>query len=308
VSEHTVASYKIAWRLLLCFGTTEARFGASADWLVTRVDREFVVEFLAYIEKGRRCSVATRNLRLAAIQSFFRWLRSVKPHLAAQCDRILGIPSKRTSRPVIDYLERDELKAVFEAVDLQRPDGFRDLTIVVLAYNSAARVHELAGLRRETLHLSSSPTVKLLGKGRRERRLPLWSKTADLLRAYLADHRRPPADDIHAPYVFLNHRGRRMTRWGIARVLERAIGDASSHLPVLATKRLTAHSMRHTTAVHLLQSGVDLVTIQNWLGHSSPETVHTYLALDLHSRRDLLERCLNLDEVVAHDGDWLTDL
>jgi integrase/recombinase XerD len=312
LSSHTLASYKNAWRLLIRFGADQAGLGASTDWLLTQVHRELVLGYLSYVEKDRGCSVSTRNVRLAAVQSFFKWVRSMQPDLAVHCDRILGIPCKRTHRPVIDYLERDELRMVLETVDLRRPEGIRDLTILALAYNTAARVHELANLRRDALWLTMpSPTVKLSGKGRKERKLPLWSKTAELLRTYLASHRRPPADEVARPYVFLNHRGYRMTRWGIARVIERGVSDARTRCPSLSAKHLTAHSIRHTTAVHLLQSGVDLVTIQNWLGHSSPDTVHVYLALDLQSRRDLLERCLNLDEVLASDSpddDWLSDL
>jgi len=312
VSPHTLASYKIAWRLLLRFGVEGRGLASTGDWRMSQVDREFVLAYLTHLEQQRGCTASTRNNRLAAVQSFFRWLRAVEPRLRDHCDRVLGIPHKRTHRPIIDYLERDELKAVLAAVDVGRPEGIRDLAVLALAYNTAARVHELALLRTSGLSLDAKPTVRLWGKGRKQRELPLWSGTADLLKTYLDAHRRLPADAASKPFVFLNQRGQRMTRWGIARILEQAMKRAESRCPTLAGKRLSAHSMRHTTAVHLLQSGVDLVTIQNWLGHSSPDSVHVYLALNLKSRRDLLDRCLQLDELLADrldsDDDWLSPL
>lgn len=197
----------------------------------------------------------------------------------------------------MDYLERDELRAVLASVDRSQTEAQRDLALLCLGYNSAGRAQELADVRVEGLRLRDPATVRLWGKGRKERELPLWPGTVECLKVYLR-HRRAPADALSGLHVFLNHRGQRMTRWGIAAILEQAMARAALICPSMAPKRLSAHSMRHTTAVHLLQSGVDLVTIQNWLGHRSPETVHTYLALDLTSRRDLLDRCLDLGNLL----------
>jgi site-specific recombinase XerD len=237
---------------------------------------------------------------LAAIQSFFNWLRLAEPALRGHADRILGIPSKRCPRPIIDYLERDELQAVLLSV--APAQTLRDLALLCVAYNTGARAQELADLRLDGLKLTDPATVRIWGKGRKVRALPLWNSTVERLNRYLKTHR-SPANDLFKPYVFLNHRGQRMTRWGIAGIIEGAMARAAKRCPSIAKKRLSAHGMRHTTAVHLLQSGVDLVTIQNWLGHASPDTVSIYLALDLKHRQDLLDRCLRIDELLPDDDD-----
>jgi site-specific recombinase XerD len=311
VSPHTLSSYKVAWRLLVSFGIEQRGLTASGDWRLTQIDRDFVLAFLLHLEKQRACSASTRNVRLAAVQSFFRWLSAREPALHDHGNRILGIPNKRTHRPLIEYLERDELQAVLAAVNIHQADAGRDLALLCLAYNSGARAQELADVRVDWLRLSDPATIRIWGKGRKERELPLWKGTVYQLKRYLKLYRRGPADAIAKSYLFLNHRGQRMTRWGIAGILEQAFTRAATVCPTLASKHLSAHSMRHTTAVHLLQSGVDLVTIQNWLGHNSPDTVHTYLALDLKSRRDLLERCLRPEELLpppGPDDDWISPL
>lgn len=320
-SLNTIQSYKDAWRLLFRFGEERCGMAASQDWRVGQVGRELVLAFLDHLEVDRRCSVPTRNLRLAALQSFFSWLRAIEPPLRDHCDRVLGIHCKRSHRPVRGYMEADELKAVLEAVDLARADGMRDLALLSLSYNSGARVHEIAALQKDWVFLGRGPTVRLWGKGKKQRELPLWEATAQLLRVYLRHHRRPASAAKDEPYVFLGQRGERMTRFGVARVIERAIARAALACPSLRTKQLTAHSMRHTTAVHLLQSGADLITIQNWLGHENLETVRIYLGLDLKKKRDILDRCLTPAYVDARlhaddhphqddesDENWLQDL
>lgn len=307
LSANTLQSYKDTWRLLLEFGREHRGMAASENWRLGQVDRGFVLDFLEYVETGRGCCAATRNVRLAAIQSFFAYLRDIEASLRDHCTRILAIHSKRSHRSVVGCLDPDELHGVLDGIDLARPDGMRDLAILCFAYNTGARVHEIAALRRDWLDLNADPSVRIWGKGNKQRELPLRKPCAHVLRIYLRDHRRPPRKDSGEPFVFIGQRGDPMTRFGVADAIQRAFRRAARTCPSLRRKHLTAHSMRHTTAVHLLQSGTDLVSIQNWLGHESMETVRTYLSLDLNAKRQVLERCLTLDYVLTrldpHPGD-----
>jgi site-specific recombinase XerD len=299
LSLNTIRTYKDAWKLIFEFGARKRAMPTPGDWRLGQVDRRLVLDFLEYIETDRSCCVATRNSRLAAVQSFFTWLRGVEPTLRDHTERVLAIQRKRAHRPVVAHLEVDELRRVLDVVDLTRPDGMRDFALLCFAYNTGARVHEIAALRKEWLMLHRLPTVRLWGKGNKERELPLWDACARVLRLYLKAHRRPRRTPAEEPFVFIGQRGERMTRFGVARLIQQAFIRAERLCPSLQHKALTAHSMRHTTAVHLLQSGADLVTIQNWLGHESLESVRTYLSLDLQAKRNVLQCCLTTDYVAT---------
>ena len=299
LSPNTIASYKDTWRLLFAFGKNEQDMAAAGDWRLGQVDRRLILDFLDHVEIVRQCCASTRNARLAALQSFFAWLRGLESSLRDDCERILAIHGKRTRRPVVEHLEPDELLSVLDAVDLARPDGIRDFALLCFAYNTGARVAEMAALRKDWLWLNRDPKVRLWGKRRKQRELPLWDACVSALRLYLLKHRRTPRTAADEPFVFIGQRGERMTRFGVARILEQAFLRGALLCPSLRRKKLTAHGMRHTTAVHLLQSGADLVTIQNWLGHESLDSVRTYLSLDLNAKRNVLGHCLTPDYVAT---------
>lgn len=289
LSPNTIRAYAEAWSLLVRYGTTERGMAAATDWRVGQVDRAFVLAFLDYLEQGRGVCVRTRNHRLAAVQSFYRYLQGVEPGLEQHCRRILAIPVKRFRGSLVDFLEKDELQATFNAVSLDRPLGHRDLTLLMFAYNTGARVHEIAQARRERiLEGGQAPTIRLLGKGRKEREIPLWDTTMRLIETYLRKHRPKPRSAVHDAYLFLGCRGECLTRYQVGRIITSYIELAAQSLPSMQKKRLTAHSMRHTTAVHLLQSGAELNTIKAWLGHASVQSLQVYLDLDLASKREVL--------------------
>lgn len=299
-SPNTIASYKAAWTLLERYGIEFKAMPKLEDWRLGQISRELILEFLQFIEQHRNCSVSTRNTRLAAFQSFFQYLRGVEPVLGNDCARIISIPHKRDSRPIVGYLETQELHAVLRAVDLSKPHGLRDLALLCLAYNVAARVSEMANLRWTSLQLDDdNPRVRVVGKRNKLRELPLFKGSVCVMKAYRKALSRQALGPAVACYVFVGQKRRPMTRFGVADIIQRAFARAVPECPSLRTKSLTPHSIRHTTAVHLLQGGADLVAIQKWLGHESLETVRSYLNLDLKSKRDVMERCLTLDYVVS---------
>lgn len=291
-SPHTLASYRVAFRLLLLY--LGGREGGLREHRLSQVDPPRILEFLTWLEspEGRGTSPQTRNCRLAALRSFFRFLELHRPpEEAARWSRLRQLPFKRTSHPVPGHLEVHELEHVFSAVPLDTPDGFRDLALLALLYNTGARADEAAGLRRAGLNLDHLPTARLLCKGSRERVCPLWPSTASLLLRYLEHHRRrprPPAE----PFVFINQRRGRLTRFGVGRIVAKYLERAAASMPALQRKldRLSTHSLRHSTAIHLLESGAEVNVIKAWLGHGSVRTTSRYLDLDLEKHRDLLAR------------------
>ena len=203
--------------------------------------------------------------------------------------RLRRVPSKRCPRPVTEYLEFHELEQVFTQVSLSAPDGHRNLTLLALLYNTGARATEIAGLRLSGLTLDYPPTVRLMGKGRVHRVCPLWTSTTTLLRHYLDHHRRIPLPEAR-PFVFINQRGRCLTRFGLGRIVSKYLRLAAENCPSLRKKKLSTHSFRHTTAVHLIEAGADVNVTKAWLGHRTVRSTDHYLDINLESHRQLLER------------------
>lgn len=199
--------------------------------------------------------------------------------------RVLAIPDKRTARPAIRYLSRAEVEAVLDAIDRDTWGGRRDHALLLTLYNTGARASEVCGLRRAEVDLGATATLRLHGKGRKERSLPLWHKTARTLKAWFAE-----LDGATHPFAFPNARGGQLTRHGLAHILRLAVRRAEGACPSLARTHVSPHVVRHTTAVHLLQSGVDVAVIALWLGHESLETTHIYLEIDMATKERALGR------------------
>lgn len=197
---------------------------------------------------------------------------------------MLAIPVKRTERRVVGYLTRPEIDAVLAAPDRKRWAGQRDYTLLLTLYNSGARVSEITSLERRHVRFGSTSVLELQGKGRKERAVPLWARTVRALKAWLGTRNGPP----EAP-VFPNARGGRLSRDGVDYILRAAVQKAKNIGPSLATKRVSPHVIRHTTAMHLLQSGVDIAVIALWLGHESIETTHHYMEADLKLKERALQ-------------------
>ena len=286
LSPKTILSYRDAFVLLLRFLATRHACQV-IDLDIGHLGPEDLLAFLDHLETERGNNASTRNARLAAVHSFARFLATGHPECLECCQRILAIPTKRTQIAPVEYLEGDEIGAMLEAVDLHEPRGRRDQALLLTLFNTGARVQELLDLRPVDLQLERPYLVRLRGKGRKRRTCPLWPQTVRSLRALLAAI--PDSANQSVP-IFRNRHGKPLTRFGVRYILRRYAERARVQVPRLASKRVHPHSFRHSAAVHLLRSGVDLVTISHWLGHSSVETTNRYVAVDLETKRQALER------------------
>jgi site-specific recombinase XerD len=288
-SRHTILSYRDTIKLLLSFAARRNKTGI-CKLTLSDLSPAVVSEFLEYLEAERGNSRQTRNVRLACLHSLFRHIATREPVLFDQCQRILGIPFKRTpTSTTIDYLEPYELKAVLEAVDRSTPDGYRDYTLLFFMHQTGARVQELIGVSVGALQLDRPQHVRFMGKGAKERLCPLWPETVTLLRSLLKQRTSSPSADA---LVFLNHRGERLSRHGVRYLLAKYVQIASRDCPSLRNKRIHPHSVRHSTAVHMLQSGIDINTIRGWLGHVHQKTTNRYAEVNLEMKRDALNKHL----------------
>jgi integrase/recombinase XerD len=283
-SPHTIASYRDALRMLITFA--QQRTGIAPSRLeFTHLDAALVGAFLDHLERDRGCSIRTRNVRLAAIHSLFRFAALRHPEHAALIQRVLEIPQKRYECNDISFLDRDEIEALLSAPDRTRWIGRRDHAVLVLAIQTGLRVSELIALRRSDVVLGPGGHVTCRGKGRKQRSTPLTRHTQAVMRAWMKEI----PDRVDTP-LFPGPRGEALSRDAIRRLVARHANTATEKTPSLRTKRITAHVLRHTCAMALLQAGVDLATIALWLGHEGIETTQIYLHADLKLKERAIAR------------------
>lgn len=283
-SPNTIAAYRDTFRMLLVFAQERLRKPPTSLPLA-ELDAKFVVAFLQYLEKQRRNSVRTRNARLAAIHSFFRFVALQEPAHSAVAQRVLAIPTKKIERKLITSLSRAEQEALLAASKRNTWLGRRDHAIIMLLLQTGLRVSELRGLRCEDVVLATGAHVRCQGKGRKERCTPLTRETVSVLRAWLTEREGLPADP-----AFPSRRGAVLSRDAVERLVAKYAEIASAACSSLRTKRVTPHVLRHTTAVSLLQAGNDRAVIALWLGHESIETTQMYLDADLSMKERALAR------------------
>ena len=283
-SARTVESYRDAFELL--FGYLEDHFGKPPSALtLADLDAPVILDFLEHLEIVRHNSARTRNARLAAIHSFMRYVAVRDPASLPITIRVLAIPAKRFDRPVLGYLTKEQITAILAAPDRTTWSGRRDAILLAVAYNTGARVSELTALRVRDVLLESRSALQLHGKGRKQRVIPLWASTARELRTWLPETQQAPGSP-----VFPNRGGTPMSRSGVRDRLDRAVATAQQTCPTLRGQRVSPHTIRHSTAVHLLEAGTDLAVIALWLGHSSPAVTHQYLEADLATKEATLSR------------------
>jgi len=283
LSRNTQASYRDALALLLPFAAK--RRNHVIDQLeVEDLSPEVVRLFLAHLEDERHCCVSTRNQRLAAIHAFARFVGTRSPEHLAWCAQLTAIPFKRTAKGTLPYLEKGEMEALLATSDRGTREGVRDHALLLFLYNAGARADEAARLTVADLDLGPSPAAKIVGKGNKTRLCPLWTSTATALRTLVVGRTGPDP-------VFLNRRRERLTRFGIYALVKRRAAQAAQRMPSIATKRVSPHVVRHTTAVHLLRAGVDINTIRAWLGHVSIDTTNIYAEVDLEMKAKALSEC-----------------
>ena len=304
LSPHTLHSYRDTLVLLLRF-LAASKGIKPAELDLDNILPEDVINFLNHLESVRHNKTSTRNVRLAGIHAFFHHVAAQWPDQLEQAQRILSIPFKRAETRPIDYLEYEEIRAVLESVNRTTPDGRRDYALLSTMFNTGARVQEIIDLRMRDCQLIKPFQVRLSGKGRKVRICPLWPQTAEILRDLSADI--TCDHDTNNMPLFLNHRGKPLTRFGVRYILARHCKAAQINCPSLAQKRLHPHSMRHSTAVYLLKSGVDLVTISHWLGHASINTTNRYATIDLEMKRAAIAKAEPPYESLQTPSAWRTD-
>ena len=300
MSSHTVLSYRDSLKLLLIFVAGQKNTTVS-ELRIESIGVVDIIAFLDHLETVRKNGIGTRNIRLSAIHRFFHYVATLYPEHLDQSQRVLSIPFKRASTRTIEYLEFEEIRAVLDVIDRSTTDGRRDYALLALMFNTGARVQEIVDLKATDLELSSPFSVRLFGKGRKERICPIFPETAQVLREYLeeqgADIRKPVA-------VFRNHVGGPLTRFGVRYILAKHLRKAAGVRPSLGKKRLHPHSMRHSTAVYLLKSGVDPSSIAHWLGHVSVNTTNKYARMDLEMKREALAKAKVLNADVKTEFSW----
>jgi integrase/recombinase XerD len=284
VSARTVASYRDTFRLLLGYAETRIKKCAVA-LAMADLDAPFILAFLDHLENERGNSVRTRNVRLAAIRSFLHYAAHQDPISLPIISRVLAIPTKRFDQAVLGFLSRVEVEALIAAPDRSTWSGHRDQVMFTTLYNTGARVSEVIGLRRTDVEFEGARCVHIQGKGRKQRVVPLWSSTVARLKEWIARMARGP----EAP-LFPNRDGRPLSRSGVEKRLRLAIAEAAKVCPSLVGRRISPHTLRHTTAMHLLQSGVDMTVIALWLGHETPATTHLYVEADLTMKEQALKK------------------
>lgn len=284
LSEQTVASYRDTFRLLLRSVQRETGVGP-ASLTISHLDAPRVLKFLETLERERNNAVVSRNLRLTAIRSFYRFAALRDPESTGPATRVLAIPMKRANTKVRDYATREELEAMLAVLDQKQWLGRRNYALLLTMYNTGARVSEIVALRQDQVSLGAKGQVQLHGKGRKERHVPLWSRTTQVLKAWFAE-----VAHSGATVAFPTRHGEPLTRFAIHLLLRKAAQQAAEHCHSLKKKTVSPHQLRHGTAMALLESGVDLAVIALWLGHESIETTNVYLHSNLAMKERALEK------------------
>ena len=274
MSAQTSDTYAYAFQLLVCFAAERLKTSPSA-LSIEQLDATLVLAFLEHLEKVRGNCARTRNSRLAALKTFFRFLEYRLPSCLEQSGRIRAIPVKKTDEVIVGYLNREEIQALLDAPEPSSRSGLRDRAMLHLAFAGGLRVSELIGLNMADLVLHPQPTVHVMGKGRRERVLPLWKETTIALRDWLRVRGEP-----RTTALFLNARGDFLTRSGFEYILEKHLRTGSATQPSLARKGISPHSLRHSCAMHNLHATGDIRKVSLWLGHATLQSTEVYLRAD----------------------------
>lgn len=287
MSANTQKSYRDTFRLLLA--RASARLRKSVDILLLEdLSPQLIKEFLLYLEEDRGCSVRTRNQRLAAVYALAKYVAMQSPEHVDWCRNIRAVPIKKASKKLISYLEKDEMQRLLELPNRKTEQGWRDYVLLLFLYNTGARAEEASAIRARDISVQKGrnglSVVTITGKGRKTRRCPLWKKTSDAIATLI----RGKNDDTP---VFCNRLGEQITRFGVYEMVRRYAENLESQFPELKQKRISPHTIRHTCATHLLQSGVDINTIRAWLGHVSVNTTNIYAEVNMEMKVKALLAC-----------------
>ena len=287
VSYNTIASKRDAYILLLKY-LDDAQNIKAEDVDIPLLSRETIIKYLEWLEKSRGSSVSTRNIRLAAIKSLFSYIQTQTPDYIYQCQQILSIPRKKEPGHTLEYLTIEGIKSVLDAVETSSRTGLRDLTLLSLMYDSAARVQEIADLSVNDFRAEKPSTLRLTGKGSKTRIVPLMSTTSDLVSKYISIYHPSYRGEYNVP-LFSNRKKEKLTRAGIAYILKKYIKIAREKQPDLIPETVSPHGLRHSKSMHMLQAGVPLIYIRDFLGHSEISTTEIYARCDSEQKRKAIE-------------------
>lgn len=287
VSYNTIASKRDAYILLLKYLDDTQNIKAE-DVDIPLLTRETIIKYLEWLEKSRGSSVSTRNIRLAAIKSLFSYIQTQTPDYIYQCQQILSIPRKKEPGHTLEYLTVEGIKSVLNAVETSSRTGLRDLTLLSLMYDSAARVQEIADLSVNDFRAEKPSTLRLTGKGSKTRIVPLMSTTSDLVSKYISIYHPSYRGEYNVP-LFSNRKKEKLTRAGIAYILKKYIKIAREKQPDLIPETVSPHGLRHSKSMHMLQAGVPLIYIRDFLGHSEISTTEIYARCDSEQKRKAIE-------------------
>jgi len=287
VSPNTIKAYRDVFALLLRF-CRDVRGIALERLQLEQIDVPLVEAFLDYLEKERHCAPRTRNHRLSALHAFFRYVQSEEPDRMLQCQKILAIPLQRHTRTNVGYLSKENLAAILTQPDLRSREGRRDAVLLSVLYDTGARVQELIDLSVGDVRLDPPEQVRLMGKGRKMRAVPLMERTTQLLRDHMEENGLNRTEQFDKP-LFRNRRGERLSRSGVRYILQKYVRKARSTHPGL-NRRVSPHTLRHTKGMHLLQSGVSLDIVRDFLGHVDAKTTQIYARANLEMKRKALEK------------------
>ncbi len=286
-SPNTIASYRDCIRLLLQYAC--AHLKVQVDQLgIEDITDQTILDFLDYLEKERGNSASSRNQRLGAIKSFYRFMAQQEPLLLPVCERVCAIRAKKTARKIIPSLDAQQVQAILQAPDPNTLQGRRDRALLLLLHNTGARVQELCDLTVADLRLDQPTQVLLTGKGRKQRQVPLWPETVHALKQYFATR---PQKELPSQPVFLNSHGQTLSRFGAGYLVRRYTALAARSCPSLQKRKVSPHAFRHTTSLNLVQSGADITAVRDWLGHADIKTTSQYFEINLEMKRQALDRC-----------------
>jgi site-specific recombinase XerD len=305
-SQHTIQSYSFTFKLLLTFfecvkSVTPERMS------MDNLTRDAIIEFLDWLELSRGCGVTTRNQRLVAIHSFVRFVQKQSPENLFEFQKILNIPDKRCAKTIVPFLTGEEMRILLSTPDSSTWNGFRDLTLLAVLYDSAARVQELVDLKVKDLRLSKPAVITLHGKGQKTRHVPISDKTRDLLESYLQRIQKHTGTSNGDQHVFVNSKKQQLSRWGVSYIIDKYVDSARHNDGFDVRFSVTPHVFRHSKSVHLLQSGVNLVYIRDFLGHSDCSTTQIYAKADTETRRKALESAYTDILPETDMPDWADD-
>lgn len=288
VSTNTIASYRDTFKLLLTYCET-CRELPPERITMAHLTKELTLGFLNWLESERQCTIRTRNHRLAVIHSFCRYIQKEFPENLYEIQKILVIPNKKSEFLLVSYLSGDEMQILLSQPDTSKKDGFRDLVILSVLYDTGARVDELINLKVKDVRLMTPSVITLHGKGSKVRQVPIMSNTKSLLSSYLDTRKIPSGMAYVESFLFVNQKHHKLSRWGISYIINKYVQQAKMNTAFTVRFPITPHIFRHSKAMHLLQSGVNLIYIRDFLGHCDCSTTEIYARADSEMKRKAIE-------------------